>query len=85
MSNPHYIPPALVESFTERLDTRIAYDSNGNPEYVGCATSGTATTATAWAIKKLGYSSGAVVTVLWANKAQFNCAWDDRASYTYGP
>jgi len=85
MSNPHYIPPAVVENLTDRLDTRLAYDGSGNTEYVGYATAGTATSATAWAVKKLIYSAGALSSVLWANKAQFNCAWDDRASYTYGP
>ena len=72
------------DAITNRLQKEIAYDVNGNPEFVGTAPPGAATSAPRWRIQKLIYSGSNVVSVRFADgTAGFGKVWDNRASYTY--
>jgi hypothetical protein len=56
-------------------ETRLAYDSNKNPEYVGKAAQGALASDASWTIKKLTFeSSGLLVRV----QVLASIAWDDR-------
>lgn len=66
---------------------RLAYHSASasKAEYIGFAKPGAGISASAWAIKFLGYDSSSNVTgVLWSGGSlAINKMWDDRATYTY--
>ena len=64
--------------------TRIAYNGNGDPEYVGTAAQNTATSAASWAIMRITYSGSNAIVIEWANgnRKQINI-WNDRASLDY--
>jgi len=62
----------------------IAYNTDGNPEYVGEADAGTSSDATGWRIKKITYEDGNPTNVEWADGNTNNDnIWDDREDYTY--
>lgn len=72
--------------FTTRdeLLTKVAYDGSGNPEYIGYAMPGTATSAIGWQIQKITYSSGAPITIAYpGGDNSYAYVWDNRAGYTY--
>jgi hypothetical protein len=65
---------------------RIAYVSGtSQPEYIGLAKPGTATSSAGWQIKKLTYSGTDVVSILFADgDTKFDNIWDNRStSYIY--
>jgi YD repeat-containing protein len=59
--------------------------SDGQPDYEGSASPGTAKNVTGWQIKKFTYDANGFVTdIQWADgNAKFTKIWDDRAGYTY--
>jgi YD repeat-containing protein len=63
----------------------LAYDANGNLQYVGWARPGTAKSAAEWRIIKLTYDASAKLTdVGYAGGLDtFVNVWDSRATYTY--
>ena len=71
---------ALLDKFT----TTIAYDASDNPEYIGDATPGSATSAAVWRIKKITWDSGNPTNIQWASGTQnYDKIWDDRGDYVY--
>ena len=71
--------------FTDKapLTIIVAY-SGDNPEYVGWAAPGTATSASTWRIMKVTWSGSNPTNVKWADgDAKFDNVWDNRASYSY--
>ena len=63
---------------------RIAYDASDNPQYVGEAPPGSATSSAVWRIKKVTWSDSKATAVEWADgNTKFDNVWDDRASLTY--
>lgn len=69
----------------DRLTTLIAYDASDNPEYIGKARTGSATSSGAWQIMKITYDvDGNPTEIEYASgETEFNKIWDDRASYSY--
>lgn len=58
-------------------------ETGGTATYVGEALPGTATTASAWRIKRV-YDHGTHTDVTWAGgSTRFAYRWDDRTSYSY--
>jgi hypothetical protein len=66
-------------------EVRIAYDANGNIEYVGEASVRAGTDEAKWRIKKITYdANGNVTQISFAdNAASKGKVWDDREGYTY--
>ncbi len=64
---------------------RVAYNANGEPEYIGYARPNTAESAAAWQIKKLTYDANNDVTAIdfAGGNNEYDKVWDNRASYTY--
>jgi len=63
---------------------QYAYNASNMVEYIGKATTGTATSSAKWQIQKLSYSGSNVTKKEWANgNVNFDKVWDNRASYTY--
>ncbi len=65
--------------------SKIAYDANNNPEYMGQATPGTSVSEVGWQIKKFTYDVNQNVTdIQFAEGSNlYNRVWDSRASYSY--
>ena len=64
---------------TLRIDTASA-----TTIYVGEAPVGAEESAESWQIKRIDMDvDGNVTAIKWALKQKFECAWNDRASYTY--
>lgn len=65
--------------------TRIAYDSNGNIEYIGLATPGTDDDDPGWQIIKFVYDANQNLThILYAEgNTKYDKVFGDRESYTY--
>ena len=61
---------------------RIAYVSGtSQPEYIGLAKPGTATSSAGWQIKKIAYSGTDTVSILFADgDTKFDNIWDNRAT-----
>lgn len=76
----------IANGLGDNLDYIASLNSSGNPEYIGYAPPGTATSAALWHIRKVVYS-GSTTTILSVKHADgtpaFNKIWDNRASYTY--
>lgn len=69
----------------EMLDTEIDTGSTASTTYIGQAAPGTATTTSAWRIKRVVDSIGGT-SIDWAGgSAEFIHAWSDRLSLSYGP
>ena len=66
-------------------EVRIAYDANGNVEYVGEASVRAGTDEAKWKITKITYdANGNVTQISFAdNAASKGKVWDDREGYTY--
>lgn len=63
-------------------DLAIQIDESGSITYIGKAVPSSATSASAWQIRKIDATSGTSIT--WASgDANFNKVWDDRATLTY--
>lgn len=64
---------------------KIAYTAANLTEYVGYAPPGTATTDTAWRIKKFTYDGNNLQTDTQfpEGSADFKFAWDSRTAYVY--
>ena len=79
--------PATSNLFDPNADLsqRIAYDVNGNAEYIGKAMPGTLTSAAAWQIKKCVYDvNNNIVSVGFpGGDNSYLSVWDDRATYSY--
>jgi len=70
--------------FGSPFKQRIAYTADGNPEYIGEAYPGYATSVARWRIKKLTYDGSNVTQIDWADgNDDFDNVWDDRASLSY--
>lgn len=62
----------------------IAYDGSGNPEYVGEALPGSATSSAVWRIKKITWSGSNATRIEWADgDTKMNNIWDDYATLIY--
>ena len=65
----------------------IAYDANGQPEYVGKGQPGLAESLTPtgyFQIKKVTYSSGKITDIKWADgNDKYDNSWVNRANLTY--
>jgi len=73
-----------VVSPADNKTQRIAYTSDGLPEYVGYARPGTAEGVAYWQIKKFVYSGTNVIQVLWCDgNAKFDNVWTGYATHTY--
>lgn len=59
----------------------IAYDANGNPEYIGVALQGASASDAKWRVKKLFWDAGS--NYLKSLFSKPNQVWDNRASLTY--
>lgn len=73
-------------SLTDSSNTTLLdFDGGSNPIYIGKATPGAATSASAWQIKKLTYDgSDNLVSIEHAGGTNgFTQIWDDRASLSY--
>lgn len=66
------------------LIIKVSY-AGSNPEYIGYAAPGTATSAAAWQIRKVTYNgSGDITDVQFAAGVNdYTKVWDDRAGYSY--
>jgi hypothetical protein len=70
-----------VNDFGSALSLRMD-EASATVTYVGEALPGTATSASAWRIKKLDTTSG--TSIRWADgDTLFNNVWDNRAGLTY--
>lgn len=69
---------------SEDLTMKVEYAA-GKPLYVGYAAPGTATSASAWQIRKEAYDiSGNITDRQFAGGVNdYTKVWDDRASYSY--
>ncbi|WP_041641263.1 hypothetical protein [Magnetococcus marinus] len=76
--------PELVHEAESLLIRRIAYDLDGNPEYIGQANPGALDTDEAWFVRRIAYEGGNPVSILFAEgSTKFNKRWDLRGSYDY--
>jgi hypothetical protein len=67
-----------------RYTTKIDYDANGNPIYIGIARGGSATSDTKWFLKKLIYSGNNLTDMQCAQgEISFDKQWDLRSTYGY--
>ena len=58
----------ILKTTPDAYTVKIAYASAGKPQYIGKAAPGTATSAAAWQISKLTYSTDDVTDVQWAGE-----------------
>jgi len=66
------------------LQVRLAYDANGNVEYVGYGLPGALDSDEKWQIEKFTYTSGKIVSGKYAGGSNiYDKEWDERASYSY--
>lgn len=64
--------------------TKLAYDSQGNLEYMGKAPPGQATSEPVWQIRRLYYASSLLNDIRWADgDLDFDNVWDNRATLSY--
>ncbi len=69
---------------TCRYTKQLAYDADGNLEFLGIAKIGSATSDAKWQIRKLTWTSNNLVTIEWTDgDFEFNNVWDDRVSLVY--
>ena len=68
-----------------KFTTRIEYDANKNPVYVGDVAPGVKTNEIGWRIEKLTYDANNNVTAVeWAQGSdKFIYVWEERAEYNY--
>jgi len=83
MANAKNQRPQAVEP-TSYYTVKIAYDGT-NPEYIGKAPTGTATSTASWSIKKITWDGNNNPTdIKWASGTEtYDKVWDNRASYSY--
>ena len=75
--------PVSVSGSITLAPTATRYDAVSSVlAYLGVAVPGTATSAAAWTIRKLDFTSGVVITWAGGTSAATN-VWDNRASLTY--
>lgn len=67
-----------VSEVPSDMKKRFAYDGSNNPEYIGVAPKGTATSAAVWMIQKLAYTA----TYLYSIDIAYG-SWDGRAALSY--
>lgn len=79
-----FLDRSRMES-SDTLIQRIAYDANGNPEYLGMALPGSAANSANWFIRKIAYDVNQnPVSILFAEGSlNFDKVWDDRATYSF--
>ena len=83
---PTLLDEVIRNQISPELDYLASVDDDDNPEYVGYAEPGTASSAAKWQIRKVTYEANTdtIVSVKYAGgSAAFDKAWDDRDSYTY--
>jgi len=69
-----------VEKYTQRL----AYTSQGLPEYIGLSLPGSAEDSAVWQIRKLVYTGTNVTSILWADgNNNFDNTWENYDSHSY--
>lgn len=62
----------------------VEFDGSNNPIYIGFAITGSATSATAWQIRKITYTGTNPTSIRFANGTlAFGAVWDDRAALPY--
>lgn len=76
---------SILKALVPQYSTEMDYDANGNVIYYGIAEPGSATSASAWQIRRLDYDGiGNLDDMLFANGLRtFNQAWVNRLSLTY--
>ena len=73
-----------IAEFSNRYIQRIAYNTQGQPEYIGYAVPGTGNGALLWQIRKLTYVNMRVTAINFASgDANFDKEWDEKTGYTY--
>ena len=74
-------PSSSIDSLFSK-ELRAENDANGNTTYVGYAKAGSATSDSAWLIKKFTYDANDAVTrsQIANNNLSFSHVWDDRAT-----
>jgi len=86
VSNVSYVPfdaSAIISGGSGTVDESKLIDDQTTYMYIGTAVPGTATSASAWKIKKVVFSGG-TTTILYANgSSTATNAWNSRASFTY--
>lgn len=78
--NPNVIPRNPDGIYDGDLRVLVRYDVTDTTIYVGRATLGTATSASAWTIKRTILVAGNPTVTQWTSQT---AVWDDRASATY--
>ncbi len=69
-----------VEKYTQRM----AYTTQGLPEYIGLALPGAAEDAAAWQIRKLVYTGTNATSVLWCDgNNNFDNTWENYDTHDY--
>lgn len=68
----------------EATVTRIAYDGNDNPQYVGVAPQNASTASATWKIFRITYSGSNATVIEWADgDRKSDNIWNNRASLSY--
>jgi len=69
--------------FFRKWETRISWDANGNPEYIGKAQPGTLSSESFWQIKKITWDANNNPTLIQFanNSSEFIFEWDEKATY----
>lgn len=74
----------IVVAHTDVFIQRIAYNASSQPQYIGLAKPGTASSAAGWQIKRLSYSGTNVTVIEFADgDTKFDNVWDNRAALSY--
>src|SRR5690606_22320371 len=80
-SNQSAIPVVIVDGEAiESAQNKVAYDIGESVIYIGTAELGTATSASAWLIKRITLVDGTPVLTEWSAGT---AVWDNRASTSY--
>jgi YD repeat-containing protein len=74
-----------IANYQFAYQTVMAYDDDGNIEYIGKSAAGTAQTTAAWQIQKITYDdNGNITSIDFAGDSpSFNKQWNLRESYNY--
>jgi YD repeat-containing protein len=83
MANAKGQRPTATE-LTSHYALRVAYDANGNTEYIGKAAINSADSSAVWQLQKFTYdANGNITSILWPGDESFTYIWDDRASLAW--
>ena len=81
---PDSTTESIVRETTPHLVSAMAYDSNGNVEYIGKTTPGTSKATAGWQIKKFSYTGSNVTDIQYSDgDIEFDNIWNNRESLSY--